>query len=573
MARVGLILILLLGLAVGLTGLTWGLPSRRADRFLFPEQQPWSGQRLMELKGRDWDRRAGLGADVDINPLARRDRPIDLTTDDRERAEILIRYRLYTHQPDEASPLRALAGMRPSRLELDPKLYQYGGLFIYPAGAMIGLCTVTGWVDARHDLAYFLDHPDAFGRLYVVVRTYSMLFGLAGIIACYFLGWRLDGAGAGLLAAALFVCMPVVITMSHEGKPHLAGAVLTLLAALMAMRYVETGRSAHWWAMTVLSGLTMGMVLSGWPVVGAMVVAALQRPQPRRLQTAGRLVGGILIALLVYLLVNPYVAINLVGHREILRSNLQTSTGMYEIGRFPEGIGTVVRLLIEAAGVAVALVGTVGIVVLLLRRDWKFLPAIVPAGLIVLQFACIGAGKPGEYGRFLVFPSVVLGAMAAWAAVSVLRRSRMAGAALVLIIVLGTGWDGYRYLRGFVHDAGPANTRSAAARWLLSEFARQPTATIGVVREPAPYCVPPLDFPTRRMVLLPPQSPGRMKGWPDYVVATVDRLDALERAWWRHEYRMVASFPANLDCWFNRPALISWADKPVIIFRRVTAKP
>ena len=135
--------------------------------------------------------------------------------------------------------MRSLAGMHPRSLKLDPRLYQYGGLFIYPVGALIGACGAVGLIDVRGDVAYYLDHPDAFGRFYVAARGYAAAWGLVGVLVVFAIARRLGGVRAGYWAALLFTLMPVVVCMAHEGKPHLPGAVLMLMAVWFAMRCIE----------------------------------------------------------------------------------------------------------------------------------------------------------------------------------------------------------------------------------------------------------------------------------------------------------------------------------------------
>jgi hypothetical protein len=370
-------------------GISWGLPSRDIDPYLFGDGEVWSGEKIYRLakagdkfstddkgdegngrgqtgdRGRDESQRRG--ADVDVDPIARGDgAPISLTATDEDVAKIYLRYRLYTYQPDEMITMMSLAGMRPSMLQLDPKLYQYGGLFIYPVGALIKLCGMVGLIDVRGDVVYYLDHPDEFGKFYIVARAYSTAWGLVGVFVVFAIGRRVadecvdldashpphgregrrnteggegqvkteaasnttlagkppvapssgksrgaydaprsmadSGRWAGVLAAMLFAVMPVVVCMSHEGKPHLPGAVLMLMAVLFAMRCVswrvQTGvtsldtpvanrchtrpgtvlegenlrklkraaRGVDWWMMCVCCGAAFGMVLSSWPI-------------------------------------------------------------------------------------------------------------------------------------------------------------------------------------------------------------------------------------------------------------------------------------------------------------------
>src|SRR6476660_8366449 len=98
--RLVLAALLLFSAAIFLVGIAWGLPSRAVDPYLFGSHEVWSGQTIAQLAGtRSAD--AGLGADVDINPISHRNSPIVLNETDRQRAEIMRRYRLYSAQPDE----------------------------------------------------------------------------------------------------------------------------------------------------------------------------------------------------------------------------------------------------------------------------------------------------------------------------------------------------------------------------------------------------------------------------------------------------------------------------------------
>src|SRR4051812_13763535 len=90
---------LVLGAFVFIIGITWGVPSRDADRFLFGEHPVWSGNQIKDLASSTTAGSLSIGADVDQNP--NRVRPVTLNDTHGKRAEILIRYRLYSAQPDE----------------------------------------------------------------------------------------------------------------------------------------------------------------------------------------------------------------------------------------------------------------------------------------------------------------------------------------------------------------------------------------------------------------------------------------------------------------------------------------
>src|SRR4051812_45699225 len=193
--------------AVFFTGIGWGLPTRANDRFLFGSaDRAWDGARIAEAGG-GWKPDLNRAADADADPIADRSKVVWLNETPRQQAEILRRYRLFSHQPDEMVTFMALAGMRGGRY--DPRMYQYGGLWIYPVGGLLKIAGRLGLVDVRSDLTYYLDHPEAFGRFYVVARAYSAMWGVVGVWAVFALMRRFS---TKLLlpatAAACFAVMP-----------------------------------------------------------------------------------------------------------------------------------------------------------------------------------------------------------------------------------------------------------------------------------------------------------------------------------------------------------------------------
>ncbi|NLX22133.1 MAG: hypothetical protein GXY55_10790 [Phycisphaerae bacterium] len=566
-----LVLVLLLAGAAGVfcAGITWGLPSRAVDPFLFGAVTPWDGEKILRLAGdRADDPR--LGADVDIDPLASRDQPLVLNATDVQRAAIIRRYRLYSYQPDEMITLMALAGMRPSQGRLDPRLYQYGGLWIYPAGALLKLASLTGEVTVISDLAFYLDYPEEFGKFYVVMRLYTVAWALVGVAAVFWLGRRLGGgctatAAAGALCYAL---MPVVINMAHEAKPHLPGAVLMLLVVIAAVRYVDTGRRGWWLAAAALCGAALGMVLSALPIFVVLPVMSLLRRHRWR-EVVWRTVAGGCVGAGVYLVTNPYILINLVGNRDVLRSNFGNSLAMYEISRLGAGLLNAASLVAEGTSPLLAVVGTVGAGIFawrVLRRRPRDCPEpaaaqahaagwllAVPALVVFAQFVALAAGKPAEYGRFAVFPDVALALAAVMAVRHVMCRRAVQMAALGLLVLVTAG-PGVRYLVGFIRDSRPQTSRMRAAHDLRL-LQQAGASTLAILAEPAPYNMPPVDLFAWRIVLPPTHEQG-----------TGEHADVLVRAWGTQPFPATAGDmqrcvrPERTRWW--RPGSISWANKP-----------
>ena len=506
--RSALGIVLLLAIPPLIWGQTWGLPSRASDPFLFGAQIPWPGAKILALAG-GWQPDPTRGADVAAHPLDQRRRAVIINDTDEKRAKILLRYRLYSNQPDEMITFRALAGMRPGtgpRGGLDPQMYQYGGLWIYPVGVLLKLSPVT----IRRDISFYLDHPEAFGRFYVVARLYSAFWGWVGVGIVFLIVRRICGGwGFPMAAAGLFSLLPVVVDLSHEAKPHLAGAVLTLAAALAGSIYVETGRPGAAWLAGALCGAATGMVLSAYACF--LILAAIVLLRRPALATA---IKATALGVAVYFLTNPYVAINLICNREVLRSNLGNSAAMYQAGASGSALGGAMMLIGCGAGVVVAIGGVIGAGLLgfravKMRRSTQF-PEVrrrsmgvllaVPAIWIFIQFVAFANGKPGEYGRFGLYVDIVL-AIEAVVAIQTFARQAALRALLLIVVLESSALSVAQYLAGFASDASASSTRLiTAAR--LAELNHDGEQRLVVADEPAPYCLPPVDLFTWQIELV-----------------------------------------------------------------------
>ena len=543
----------------------WGLPSARLDPLLFGGDPPWPPERYPARAQAQQLSERSAGADTDLNPLERRDRLIVLTADDTARGEILQRYRLYSRQPDELITFRALQRMRPAAGDLDPRLYQYGGAYIYMVGAGLAAAAALGLVRLTSDAGVYLAQPDLFGAFYVTARVATLAFAPLLLLGVAKLARRGGGKAAGWAALLCVAVAPVFLCGALEAKPHLPSACLLLWATLAALDYQRRGRPWDALCVGLLVGLAFGFVLTG--AVGALLWPALlywgRAPLRRRAFDLGLAAAA---AALVYVATNPYVPYNYLFNREAFSSNIGNTTAMYRIGQFHLGAWRVGELLFESGGAGLVITGLIAWALLLRERlDRSLAAGAAGLGMALLAIA-IGAGKPAEFARFLLLPTALL-AVAAGIVLARAAREHRKAAALLALIVFAT-MPTYAYLRSFRNDLRlDTETRYAAGRYLAAQI--EPGETVGLLQEPAPFSVPPLDF-TRLDVLLLPESPpaDASAALPDWLVFTADD-DAPPGAWWRAHYRLRRRFPDASE----RLSPITWANKAVFVYRRDGVRP
>ena len=540
----------------------WGLPTHAYDPYLFGGQPPWPADRFaLDERIEQRQQHAG-GADADLDPIAERSQLVNLTATDTDRSAILLRYRLYSRQPDEMITFQALQRMHPRELDFDPHLYQYGGAFIYTVGAAIGLTSVLGITELSSDPALYINHPESFARFYIVARIIVLVFGMFLLIAAVKLGRRFGGRSAGRAAFFLVAASPVFISGVLEAKPHLPATCLLLWATLSAMQYHARQRTRDAMRMGIQVGFALALVPTG--LAGMFLWPALLIAKPAQL---GRRMLALLFAaglmLLVYCITNPYVPWNLLFNPAALTGNIGNSTAMYSLGQLPAGLFRCVQLLIESVGPGVFVAGLCGAIWLCSRRLRLVLIGGAAAVAMLALCVVLGAGKPAEFARFLLLPSIAAALFTA-ALIAMLAKYRLVwGVALTLVALVLMNTPAY--LRAFYLDSHyQRENRLLAAEELGRIHQKTPDAPVAVTQEPAPYSVPPLDFAHGTVVLLPPVEPDALNiaQLPPWLVLTADDRRAWRGAWWNRYYELVTAYG-------DGPLLnsrITWANKPTYLF-------
>lgn len=557
--------LLVAGAVVFSLGINWGIPSRNFDPYLFGKiGSAWTGKEILAAGGA-WQADSSRPADAANGPALDRSQVIWLNQTKEEQARIIERYRLYSYQPDEMVTFRALSGMRGGNL--DPRMYQYGGLWIYPMGVLLKVVSIAGAVELHPDFGFYLDHPEAFGRFYIVARLYSASWGLIGIWAVFRIARRFsDRLVVPATAGAVFLLMPVVINGAHEAKPHLAGAVLMLLSVLAALKFVEAG-VRKWWIVTgVMCGLAIGMVLSSAVVLLVIPLMVLLRPIPwkERAKLSAMAIG---IALVVYAMTNPFVPINLIRNPAIVRQNLSALGHAGAIVGKSSDIGAIQnarRLIVDGASMVGGVTGLIGLLIMVVNHSWWRDPRWraptvllgVPSALILIQFTLLASGKAGEFGRFFVLPDVAL-VIVAVVLVSRIGWGRWIESGLCALLVFIAGFQGLAYCAGFIEDMGATASRLTAAA-KLEEFRAMGARTLAVRAEPAPYSLPPVEITSWKLLLLPANwQVSAAEDSPDVIISPVDQVGA-EGDIANTPYRRI--FVSGKLPWIRTS--ISWADKP-----------
>ena len=173
--------LVLAALAVGLTGINWGLPSEARNKLYFDDRTPKAPDLSPQVVEKSWK----YFPEFSWWP-GRRDLPENLSS----RTPRSVFNPIRTYHPDEYVVLKSISNMRPGRWDFDPRFFAWPNFFIYLVAVVLKLASLLGLVTLRPDLGFYYEHPDQIARLYLVGRLMVCAFAAGAVVAVYFLGKR-----------------------------------------------------------------------------------------------------------------------------------------------------------------------------------------------------------------------------------------------------------------------------------------------------------------------------------------------------------------------------------------------
>lgn len=218
----------------------------------------------------------------------------------------------FSYNSDEVQYIKGLSAMSPLKLDFDPNFYAWGSWHFYELGAGIGLAKLLGIVRLTKDKFFYYEHPQEMAKIYLAGRAVSVFFSLAVLFLTFFLGKRLFGIKAGLLASLFLAVSPGVVVHTHYLKADISVFFWITLLLLAALFIFETARF-KWYALAgVLLAISASAQYNGlcfWPVIffAHFLRGIKENKKYGVILTDKRLYLAYLIALLIYFMVNPQI--------------------------------------------------------------------------------------------------------------------------------------------------------------------------------------------------------------------------------------------------------------------------
>lgn len=443
-------------------------------------------------------------------------------------ADKMVAFRSYINGSgavDERKAFSALSRMRPSRLDFDPKLYIYGGSYLYPLGALLFVLKSLGVLHVTNDISAYLDHPRDMALLYLTGRLISVLAFAGAIWLLGILGNRMGGRLTGLAAMMTFGLSSVALNYSVITKPHVYAAFFGLLGVYGLVRFRETGGN-KW-----LAWATMAI---GWAFGASFAAGALGLLFPCCLYDKGRIKRSSLQILAawagigaVFILTNPYFILSWDQYALTLYSHSSPDGWGYGVTKAGKLLGYLRRVFQQGYCFPVSLFGIIGLVWAIWKgEDWTRRLALATALLLFLLGMSLANLRISLFGGALFCLYCGYGLSLFLRSVSGQRwvRGCLLGAAFLQPLLFAAV-----FFRDTIFDE---HWMKPAREWIQRRPLRE-GVSVGFLESPSPLDAPALPFLRMRMINLAAYS-GTQEP-PDYVV--IGNYGYSRPAWENHPLR------------------------------------
>ena len=405
----------------------------------------------------------------------------------------MLRFKLYSVEPDEVVSVMALARIKPAELKFDPGFYTYGGAFLYPLGGFYTALSHIGMVRPG-PLVELLSEPDRMDAVYI----YGRVFVLLAFAVSAFVLWRtlvlVTSPGIALMGLGIYLLCPATIMYSQLMKPHWYGLLWANLALYGVVRlFVERQWSLR---AALVVGLGIGLAVGSantFALFSVLIGFAIVLAALRGFARWRDLLIVPAVALATFFATNPYL---LISYSEAAGERAWAWDNWFRFGMSPTSLGLFVyNSLLPAIGIA--LTGVLFAVAMLrVVKPSQAGERYVAIGvlLVVVITSAVTSAQANWHTNIRFAPYLLSVGLVFLAATALPRKGAVFGVVLALTAIQAMPMIlAYRDV-----DDPETSTRLQAARWVEANIPAGSAVRLGTAT-PSPYEVPPFDLARYRI--------------------------------------------------------------------------
>ncbi len=481
--KFNILILMLITLTAGLTGIRWGVPSPELNGLYF------SGMEVTEE------------FQVGVNS-----RPVKMIDeDDPSKLPRSVYNSIRTYHPDEYYIIKSMAVIKPGELDFHPRQFSIGGAYLYPLGALIFLCSKTGLLNLTRDITHYFAHPEDIARIYIFGRLVTLVFGMGIVLLVYLIAldiWK--EKKTAFWAGFLTIFSPLFLLNIHFMYVDVPAIFWVMLSLFFSVRYCSKYYRYAPFLMGASAGLAAGskltFILSFFIPAFAFLMTVKRDSVRRAVRNVFQSGAGFV---LLFVITNPYFLFIL---KELFfgagKSNVSFSfEPWFYFQSLTAGMGAALLYFLLAG------------IIFSLRKDYAA-EKLLMLGWVIFFFLMLSssAGKFARYALPVVPPLIIAGA-GFWFNSSPCRKTaEMLKKTAAVLAVIFTFVYGSAYGTLFVRE----NVRTAAGKWIKENIPAG--SSVGVTEVPWQFQMPPFDYAAYDLTVTGYDFDEAAEKKPDYFI-------------------------------------------------------
>ena len=506
--RIILLFLILFFICFNRWGINWGIPSEERTELVFPVQLHNESFYLLMKQAREEIYKQSMGSPIgrlrdssSLSPVLKSigiigNENLYFNGDKKILANFIRPYLLRSNHPDEQMTIASLAGMHPKQFDFNPRIFQYGGAYIYVMGAWLGMHHILGVIKLSSDLNFYFRNPGTMGKIFVAGRSINSVFCALTIFLIFIIAKITYSVRAAIFSSLFFIVCPAIVFQSHIMKPYPMATFFAFACLYYSVIMMSDSTKKNYILAGVFAGLTAGTM----PVYAFIMLAPLTAHMSISKRLTKNLLFTVLAGTLIFFITNPYWLIN---YKDIFLE-VKTSADIYNLKS-----GIVVsdfflkRLLLSLPTglLFISLAGLIHGIYLGKKQDILFiLTSMIP--LLIFGWIIKNQQLTIHNSRFLLPWLATLLILAAGFIDNLLDKKYVTIPVVVFTVFAVTQalLISSIYNKNFSIDGSVNSTRVAAGKWISDNIPFN--STIGTNYMPEPAHFPPFDFSKYRIVVL-----------------------------------------------------------------------
>ena len=438
---------------------------------------------------------------------------------------------IHSYHADEPKIVTGISNMNPSELDFNPHLFMYPTLYFYKVAAALKIASLFNMVDLVPSKQFYFLHPDQMGKIYLIGRVVTILFGLLTVYITYLLAKKMYNKWVGLIAGLVLALLPLHVVHSRYMSVDVPTTFWIVLSLLCAVK-IEKSKGYKWY---ILSGFAAGLatatkyyaILAVISIFTAHYLNSHDRFSNKKMFVTvfrdKRIVIACIMLIVGFFIGSPYVFLSptefysgaVLHHLDAMVGGEENYNMEYSSYKYPFFFHIYASLFI-GMGPLLLLLTLVGIAYSLFKHnksDLILLSFIFPYYLMIgITFL-----RPMRYAIPLLPFLAIISARLIYDVYLLLdripRRKIIKGGYIFLMGLIMV----YTFLNSFAYGLmmSKKDNRDKAAQWIVENVEKG--NTIGLTREPGFFSVP-LNPQSYRIRVIGFNSEEFKKEKPDYFV-------------------------------------------------------